>query len=71
MAAQVAHDIRSPLSALASFLNELGTLPQQQRNLIRSAIFGLTILRTICLGVRRTLALSRAGTHSLALLVES
>ncbi len=38
LAAQVAHDIRSPLAALDSVVNRLGQLPEQERVFMRSAI---------------------------------
>ncbi len=37
LAAQVAHDIRSPLVALNIFLQDIDALPEKQRNLMRSA----------------------------------
>ncbi len=38
LAAQVSHDIRSPLSALNMILGQLDTLPEQSRILVRSSV---------------------------------
>ncbi len=38
MAAQISHDIRSPLSALSSMLTQIVELPEQQKNIINNAI---------------------------------
>lgn len=38
LAAQVAHDIRSPLASLESLLEDMGQLPERQRVMSRSAI---------------------------------
>lgn len=38
LAAQVAHDIRSPLAALDSVLKDLSQLPEEKRVLVRSAV---------------------------------
>lgn len=38
VAAQVAHDIRSPLAALAVLENDLGVLPENKRILVRGAV---------------------------------
>ncbi|MBI4403652.1 MAG: HAMP domain-containing histidine kinase [Deltaproteobacteria bacterium] len=38
LAAQVAHDIRSPLAALESILGKLSQLPEQERIIVRSAV---------------------------------
>ncbi len=38
MASQIAHDIRSPLAALNIFMKDLGSLPEEKRVLLRSAV---------------------------------
>lgn len=70
MAAQVAHDIRSPLSALLSLLNELGSLPERQRVLIRSAIFRINDIANNLLRGKDARNCSTAEVQSLALLVD-
>lgn len=38
ISSQVAHDIRSPVAALEMVVKDLGTLPEAQRNIMRSAL---------------------------------
>lgn len=44
MAAQVAHDIRSPLASLEAVLKGAATIPAEQRELVKSALGRITII---------------------------
>ncbi|OGR77568.1 MAG: hypothetical protein A2X40_06710 [Elusimicrobia bacterium GWC2_65_9] len=62
IAEQVAHDIRSPLAALDSVLNDLSQLPEEKRVLIRSAVGRIRDIANNLIAKNRTAA--RVGSGS-------
>ena len=71
-AAQVAHDIRSPLAAVKMALSDLGSLSEEVRCLIRSAVFRIEDIANQLLARRKGVnAVENVEAHLAADLVET
>lgn len=71
LAAQVAHDIRSPLAALEVAAGDAAHIPEDQRALIRGAISRIRDIAEDLLEKNRAPAGSRASSQPLAGLIEA
>ena len=64
LAAQVAHDIRSPLAALNMLLGELGRPSEETRVLLRSAVFRIQDIANLLLDKNRSQKVPDAGVDN-------
>lgn len=63
LASQVAHDIRSPLAALDSVIQDVSQLPEEKRIIIRSAVSHIHDIANDLIGMNRKLTTAAKGAE--------